>query len=157
EEDIRVPFVVRGPGVPAGRKVNRLAGNTDIAPTLTDLAGLETPPLVDGRSLRPLLGEHLPAKRDWRQGVPLGTGTPRAPPPGVPGGGAKPYTAQTRGQVYLPEFTGVRSDRYLYLQYVTGERELYDLRDDPFQLHNLAGGKPDIVGRMAAWLSAIQN
>ncbi|HEY3670563.1 MAG TPA: sulfatase [Acidimicrobiia bacterium] len=65
DEDIRVPLVVRGPGVPPGRTVGQLAMNVDLAPTFAALAGARTPPFVDGRSLVPLLGASTPAA--WRR------------------------------------------------------------------------------------------
>lgn len=40
EEDINVPMIVRGPGVPKGRKVDFVTSHTDIAATLFDLAGI---------------------------------------------------------------------------------------------------------------------
>ena len=55
EEAIRVPLLVRGPGVPAGRVVEELALNVDLAPTFAELAGVAAPDFVDGRSLVPLL------------------------------------------------------------------------------------------------------
>jgi N-acetylglucosamine-6-sulfatase len=68
EEDIHAPFLVRGPGVPAGRTVTGyLAGNVDLAPTFADLAGVTPPDFVEGRSLAPLFGTDLPAPADWRQ------------------------------------------------------------------------------------------
>ena len=38
-----------------------------------------------------------------------------------------------------PSYCGVRTERYMFVQYATGERELYDYRTDPFELHNRAG------------------
>jgi N-acetylglucosamine-6-sulfatase len=64
EESARVPLFVRGPGVPAGSKVERLVLNTDFAPTFADLAGIEYH--ADGRSLAPLLRGEDPA---WRSAV----------------------------------------------------------------------------------------
>jgi len=64
EEAIRVPLLVRGPGVPAGRTVEELALNLDLAPTFAELAGVAVPGFVDGRSLVPLL-EGQPTA--WRQ------------------------------------------------------------------------------------------
>ncbi len=55
EESIRVPLLVRGPGVAAGSSTEKLVLNTDFLPTFTDLAGVKTPSYVDGRSLRPVL------------------------------------------------------------------------------------------------------
>ena len=42
----------------------------------------------------------------------------------------------------IPDYDGVRTSRYTYVQYATGERELYDLRHDPDEVHNLAGTRP---------------
>ncbi|WP_019629891.1 sulfatase family protein [Actinomadura atramentaria] len=160
ETDIRVPFLVRGPGIPAGRTVAALAGNTDIAPTLLDFAGARRPPLVDGRSLRrPLTTGRRPA--DWRAAFLLEHGTARNTRPAARYDGSgeppDPYTPKTRDHVYLPVFTGVRTDRYLYLGYVTGERELYDLETDPYQLRNLAADDPAVVRRLAAWAERLRT
>src|SRR3712207_5356610 len=66
EEAARVPLFVRGPGVAAGTKTEKLALNTDFAPTFAALAGT-TFPDADGRSLVPLLrGEEA---TPWRSAV----------------------------------------------------------------------------------------
>ncbi|MBA2415907.1 MAG: sulfatase, partial [Geodermatophilaceae bacterium] len=63
EEAIRVPLLVRGPGVPS-RVEPSVTSNIDRAPTLADLAGAATPDFVDGRSLVPLLRGETPSV--WR-------------------------------------------------------------------------------------------
>lgn len=67
EDDIRVPLVARGLGVPAGQRVGHMVLLTDLAPTIAELAGI-TPELdPDGRSLVPLLrGETV---GPWRRAV----------------------------------------------------------------------------------------
>src|SRR5439155_24597519 len=50
---LRVPLLLRAPGLPAGRVSATLARGIDVAPTLLDLAGLALPAGVEGRSLRP--------------------------------------------------------------------------------------------------------
>ena len=67
EEDIRVPLIVRGPGVLAGQTVNHQALNTDLAPTLAELAGASAPEFIDGRSLVPVLSHTPPPLETWRQ------------------------------------------------------------------------------------------
>ncbi len=60
---LRIPFIVRGPGLPAGRGVDALAQNVDLAPTVLDLCGLPPAPDMEGHSLRGLLhgtSERLP-------------------------------------------------------------------------------------------------
>ena len=67
EEDIRVPLIVRGPGVPEGKTLPHMVLNNDLAPTFADLAGVDPPDFVDGRSLAPLLDETPTPEEDWRQ------------------------------------------------------------------------------------------
>ncbi len=53
EEALRVPLMIRGPGLPAGRRMDGLVGLVDVVPTVLDLLGLPPAPRLDGRSLRP--------------------------------------------------------------------------------------------------------
>ena len=55
EHDIRVPFSIRGPGIPAGYNFEFLAGMVDLAPTLLSLSGGSTPQTMDGKSFSDLL------------------------------------------------------------------------------------------------------
>jgi len=108
EPSVRVPLVMRGPGVPRGRRVNQLTGNVDLAPTILDATGAAPHRAQDGLSLFSLMAD--PGLRPGRELV-----LERGPAPG----GAR--------------YSAVRSERYVYAEYQTGERELYDLRRDPFQ------------------------
>ena len=64
EEDIGVPLMVRGPGVPAGAVREQLVINNDLAPTIAELAGASIPAFVDGSSFAPLLSSSPPSS--WR-------------------------------------------------------------------------------------------
>ena len=55
DHSVRVPLLLRGPGVPKGKRVDALTHTYDLYPTLCDLAGLETPSQVDALSLAPLM------------------------------------------------------------------------------------------------------
>jgi len=67
EPGMRVPLLVRGPGIRAGIAPEELVANIDLAPTILDLAGLPVPESMQGRSVAPLLRGEAPA--DWRTSV----------------------------------------------------------------------------------------
>jgi N-acetylglucosamine-6-sulfatase len=123
EECVRIPLLIRYPGAAAG-SVETLAGNVDIAATLVDLAGTTATIPMDGRSLVPAL-EGAPTS--WREGILLHDEADRC----------------AAGSDCLPAYWGIRTQDYTYVEYQTGERELYDLtgrvgRADPYQLTNRA-------------------
>ncbi len=78
EPSIRVPLIMRGPGVPAGERRRQLVSNADLAPTLLEAAGAAPALPQDGRSLFGLLRD-----RDLRWGRELLIEGPS----GLPGGG----------------------------------------------------------------------
>jgi len=136
EESLRVPLYVRLPGRP-GLASDALVVNTDLAPTIAELAGVAPGLPVDGRSLAPLLAGRVPS--DWR---------------------ARFLVEHWWGDSVfeVPSFAAVRSGatdllspQTLYVEYYDqnydqmsdGEadpvqfRELYDLGRDPYQLQSL--------------------
>jgi arylsulfatase A-like enzyme len=124
EESLRVPLVIRGPGVPKGQTVHGQVSNIDFAPTLVDIADANAGRTMDGVSLLPTIRD--PKKRPDRALeiealIPLFSGD-------IPVmGWDRPYT-------------GVRTDRYTYVVWTdTGEKELYDRNADPYELDNVAG------------------
>jgi N-acetylglucosamine-6-sulfatase len=113
EPAIRVPLVVRGPGIAPGQRIDELVANIDLAPTIADAANVRPLRIVDGRSLLPLLQKGIkPAPRSILI---------ESPPSDVP------------RQV----FTAVRTPQHLYASYESGDQELYDLSADPYQLASL--------------------
>jgi N-acetylglucosamine-6-sulfatase len=114
EEAIRVPLVLRWDA--AGwtpRTETALALNIDLAPTIAAAAGVEAP-ATDGESLLPLLDAPGSA---WRRDF---------------------LIEHLEGSNPVTTYCAVRSARWKYVRYATGEEELYDLDADPFELENLA-------------------
>lgn len=166
EEDIRVPLFVRGPGIQAGVKPEGMIGNIDFAPTFADWAGINPPEIVDGRSFAPLLRANPPS--DWRQAYLIEHWTesdaPRVRADGTDEPKDQDQTGQGTGRVSraaasgIPEFHALRTTAYTYVEYVTGERELYDLAKDPQQLENIAGKvDPKLLADLSAKLAALRT
>lgn len=129
DTDVRVPLIVTGPGVPAGRTVSAPAQNVDIRPTFDRLAGARVPKRVQGRSLTALM--HGRRVRHWRRtaliehvGPDLDPSDPDYQP--APGGNPVTYEAA--------RFAGG-----LYVESANGEREYYDLGRDPHAVVNRYG------------------
>jgi len=118
EESIRVPLIVHCPEIiKPGTKVSQMVQNIDIAPTMLELAGLEAPDYMDGRSFLPLLeGREVP----WRDVILYEYFWERPFP-------------------YTPTVHGIRTDRYKYIHYygIWDTDEFYDLQNDPEEMHNL--------------------
>ena len=137
---LRVPLLVRGPGIPVGEKRYDPFMTIDLAPTIADFAGVRPGHPVDGTSMLPV-ARH--GDRGWKRAVLTATG-PRDTVQDVDDTGA-PLDAQDPGRRELRWALGVRTDRYLYVRVAAGEgvdEELYDMALDPKQLHNLVRRDP---------------
>ena len=177
EEDTRVPLMVRGPGVPEGKKLPHMVLNNDLAPTFADLAGVEPPGFVDGRSMAPLLDDAPTPEEDWRQRFLVEAVAERDSvphPPFVNESQVRPLLtgdplprdwrknssnrAESSEEWGRPWLKALRTKNYLYVYYKTGERELYDLRTDPYQVDNIYNSAPeDLVKRLEADLLALNQ
>jgi N-acetylglucosamine-6-sulfatase len=123
EESIRVPLVVRFDQLaPIARTEDRLALNLDLAQTFAQLAGVGAPH-AEGMSLVPLLAN---AATSWRQDFLVEHLDPKG------------KLRDPRDLVGVPTYCELRTIRYAYVQYGTGEEELYDLEADPYELSNIA-------------------
>jgi arylsulfatase A-like enzyme len=138
EEDIRVPFVMRGPGVPRGARLSPLVLNNDLAPTFAALAGVTPPSFVDGRSFLPLFDD---PEQPWRQSFLI-----------------ERRQRESLDLVGAASFYALRTFDWTYVEYANGERELYDLKADPDQRHNLASTADSVlVGQLSTRLAQLAN
>ena len=147
ETATHMPLVVRGPGIPAGRRTAALSANVDLTPTFLQIAGGRPTKRLDGQSL--LRFARDPALRT-RRAVLLEdfTNAPRQ------NSGSAPGQASSR----VPHaYTGIRVGPYKFVQYASGERELYDLHRDPYELQSLAAipRYRNVVAWMAARLRTL--
>ncbi|MBM4030714.1 MAG: sulfatase [Planctomycetes bacterium] len=118
EESLRVPLLVRYPkAVKPGTTSDRLAINCDYAPTFLDLAGVEPPADLQGRSLRPILEGKPPD--DWRASLYY-------------------HYYEFPGAHAVQRHYGVRTHAHKLIHYYRiGEWELFDLKKDPQELRNV--------------------
>jgi N-acetylglucosamine-6-sulfatase len=128
DTDTHVPLVVTGPGVPAAQVVPQLATNIDLAPTFENIAHARVPRTVDGVPLTALWHGRQPA--GWQQTLLIEHHGPA--------GAKNDPDAQSRRSGAPPSYEAVRSADALYVRYRSGQREYYDLRTDPNELHNIA-------------------
>ncbi|NBV23113.1 MAG: DUF4976 domain-containing protein [Proteobacteria bacterium] len=119
EEDIRVPLFIYDPRLPktVGRRSAAMVLNVDFAPTMLAMAGVAVPPVMQGRSLVPLLSGAAP--KDWRTEF---------------------FYEHHSVAARIPQSEGVRTERWKYLRWIAEtpvKEELYDLQTDPLEERNL--------------------
>ncbi|MGH9470408.1 MAG: sulfatase family protein [Terriglobia bacterium] len=130
EPSIRVPLAIRYPRLIRPGRRREMALNLDIASTILELAGLNVPARMQGRSLVPFLKGGAPARwrEDWLYEY-------------------YEYPAPDM----VPKHRGVRTDRYKLIHFwEKGIFELYDLENDPLERNNLYAGPAH--ARLAAHL-----
>ena len=118
EESLRIPLLIRYPKlVKPGSTIEQMALNIDLAPTLLELAGQPVPGHMQGRSWRPLFDG---GNGGWRRSF--------------------LYEYWVDLTPNIPRMVGVRTAAWKLVRYpdLKDLDELYDLRSDPHELHNLA-------------------
>lgn len=127
ERSCRTPLIIAAPGVKSG-VANGLVEFVDLYPTIADLCGVKPPEGLAGQSLRPLLDE------------PLGSGKSAA------------FTIVSRGQNQRGD--SIRTDRWRYIEWSDGKRELYDHEADQEDTRNVVNTYPEVVSRLQAQMLA---
>jgi arylsulfatase A-like enzyme/Tfp pilus assembly protein PilF len=126
EAVLRVPWIVRGPGVPRGRAIAEQVRTVDLFPTVLDALGIPLPGGLDGETLWPVLK-----------------------------GGTRASAPASYAESYYPRFhygwSELRSIRADGWKAIDAPRpELYNLRDDPGELRNLYATQQALADRMIA-------
>ena len=146
EESMRTPLIMRLPdrfvrenGLEA-RDIPELVQNIDYAPTFLELAGAEIPDDIQGESLVPLLkGEH---PDNWRQSLYY-------------------HFYEYPAEHSVKRHYGIRTDRYklIHFYHDIDAWELYDLLEDPNELHNLYGqpGYEALTDRLKVQLAGLRE
>jgi N-acetylglucosamine-6-sulfatase len=115
EPATHMPFLIRGPGSRPGTETGELAANIDVAPTLLELAGAEATKSIDGRSLVPYLEDSELRSRASRR------------------------AGEATASLLAPskDYAGIRLGPYKYIAWPSGEKELYNITRDPYELNSL--------------------
>ena len=144
DTDINVPLIVVGPGVPAGVVDDHLVENIDLCPTFAELGGAPPLPTADGHSLVDLI--HGATPTDWRNVVLVehkgGTMDPSDPDneganDGGPGSGPDPTTYNAIRMLSTADDGGLHDT--VFVSYIDGETEYYDIEADPYEMTNTVG------------------
>lgn len=116
EEALEMPLIMRWPGkIKPNTQISAMVQNIDYAPTFLDIAGIEIPQEMQGRSFVPILNETVP--EDWRTSI--------------------YYHYYEHGGHGVPRHHGVRDQRYKLIHYYTDDVwEFFDLQVDPQEMNN---------------------
>jgi arylsulfatase A-like enzyme len=163
EPATHLPLIIRGPGIEPNVKSGQLVSTIDIAPTILELAQVTPDKSIDGTSLmpfakeptlrtrRPLLFESFVQTNDVEQDGNAATGESTTSAGGSRGklgvkGAAKGASAEgaaAHASVVAPpkNYYGIRLGPYKYIEWPDGEKELYDINKDPYELNNIVRDK----------------
>ncbi len=123
EESIRIPMMIYDPRVRGGKSMDELVLNIDVAPTILRYAGLPVPPVMQGEPLQDLL---MPGKKEWRSC----------------------FYYEFRFPPFPQQCEALVTERYKYIVYPESHplfEEIYDLKKDPLETHNIIGNKRGVT------------
>jgi N-acetylglucosamine-6-sulfatase len=162
EPSTHLPLIIRGPGIEPDTHSGQLVNTVDIAPTILELAGVSADKSIDGTSMvpfmqdpslrtrKPLLFESFVETNDVEQNGGASTGETTAAGGargklGVKGtkrkAGAEGPPAHASEVAPPKNYYGIRLGPYKYIEWPDGEKELYDINKDPYELNNIVRDK----------------
>jgi len=144
EPSTHLPFLIRGPHIRPNSESNEIVGNTDIAPTVLQLAGAKADKSIDGQSMVPFLEdpglvtrrayllESFVESSDVEEQGAIAQPGPQSEP-------ASTHSSKATSSLLAPpkNYEGLVLGPYKYIAWPDGEKELYDLEKDPYELNNL--------------------
>jgi len=126
EESIRVPMIIRWPGMPErskGKLLQQLVLNIDVAPTILDMAGIKVPEIMNGKSMLPIINN---PESDFRSDFFM------------------EHVGIINVENPIPDSYGIRTKDWKYIRYINVEpevEEMYNLNTDPMEMKNLIDDK----------------
>jgi arylsulfatase A-like enzyme len=126
DSSVRTPLAIKGPNIQKGKVNDNFASLIDLYPTILEMADIpadKAPTPLDGQSLLPLMNGQKEVGRDYAFSMYTGT------------------AANT--SLFM-----LRKDEYKYIAYPGFEPQLFNLNEDPDELHNLAKKLPEVVKEM---------
>lgn len=129
EPSVRVPLIMKGPGIKAGQKIDNPVSLVDIAPTICDLGGIEKRQYFDGESLLPLAYGETTHSRNWALANYAGV------------------TSNTMAWM-------IRKDNYKLIAYEGYPSRLFNLINDPGELNDIIDQEPEKAQELLQILDA---
>ena len=168
DTDVRVPFLVRGPGVPKGGRVTEIVMSVDLFPTWTELANGEIPNdhVVDGQSFTSLLSGKVSMQPEINtfRSVALtelfgGSSNMGQRYHGMPGYERNRFWNNTYQSVRIINGSDWAAHaNWMYTEWCTEEREFYNLTDDPHEINNLVKKMdPMLIQKLSTLLASLAN
>ncbi|KAM8865389.1 arylsulfatase K [Synchiropus picturatus] len=136
EGSSHVPLLIMGPGLKSSWLVDHLVSLVDVYPTVLDIAGIPAGTDLSGHSLLPLLSKYMFTKRrrpDWVL--------------------SEYHGCNVNASTYM-----LRRGRWKYIAYADGQSvapQLFDLKSDREELHNVAAEFPDVLADLDAVLLGV--
>ncbi|KAF4534980.1 Arylsulfatase [Lasiodiplodia theobromae] len=160
-EDTNIPLVVRGPGVPASVTSRTPSTVTDFAPTFLEIAGLaaeDYPPFLDGASLLEAWenpNSSALAKKKEAINVEYWGSSYTEIPTWAEGSYGIYFPGLYLNNTYKTMRVVGEHSSWLYSRWCTNDTELYNTKDDPYELTNLADSSDPEIVRVKSRLNAL--
>ena len=145
ETNTRVPLIIKVPDI-SPRRIDTVVSLIDVAPTISNILGIQPPSSFMGKSLLPLIEVKTERIRSYAYGE--------------TGHMDQQYIRSDRYKLIVQRPKLSRSKVHFYKDYFAGKEEivgLFDIRSDPYEEHNLAEEKPELAASMYSQLQDLKE